>query len=481
VRFRFAIRALSALLFLFSLTAIPPLALSILSADGLSLEFGGALIAALAAGLALWYPTRRAEARLRTRDGFLIVGLLWTGMSLLGSIPFMLTLDMSFVDSLFEAASGYTTTGSTVIVGLDTLPRSILLYRQEIQWIGGIGVIVVAIALLPMLGIGGMQLYKAETPGPLKDERITPRLAKTAKNTFIIYGTLTAACALAYWFAGMNTFDAIAHSLSTLSTGGYSTHDASFAFFESDAVNSVAVVFMLVGSISFSIHFLAWRQLGPACYVRDSQTRAFIFITLFVAAIVGLQLFWTGVIDTPLDSLQTALFQVVSVISSTGFGVADFSQWPLDLPVLMIFLSFIGGCAGSTAGGIKVIRFLILEKQARSHVRKLIHPQSMNPIRIDHHVVDQSVIEGIWGYFTVYMACFALFMLILMLGGMDQVTAFGAVATSLNNLGPGLGDVAVNFAGVGDGSKLLLALAMIFGRLEIFTVLVLITPDFWRA
>jgi trk system potassium uptake protein TrkH len=238
---------------------------------------------------------------------------------------------------------------------------------------------------------------------------------------------------------------------------------------------------MLVGSISFSVHFLAWRELGPSYYARDSQTRTFILIALFVSAIVGLQLYRTGVMDTPLSSLRLGLFEVVSVISSTGFGVSDFAQWPLDLPVLMIFLSFIGGCAGSTAGGIKVIRFLVLEKQARSHVRKLIHPQSMNPIRIDQHVVDQSVIEGIWGYFTVYIACFAVFMLILMLGGMDQVTAFGAVATSLNNLGPGLGDVAVNFASVGEGSKLLLVLAMVFGRLEIFTVLVLITPDFWRA
>jgi trk system potassium uptake protein TrkH len=402
-------------------------------------------------------------------------------MSLLGSIPFMLALDMGFVDSLFESASGYTTTGSTVILGLDALPRSILLYRQEIQWIGGIGVIVVAIALLPMLRIGGMQLYKAETPGPLKDERITPRIAKTAKNICLIYGTLTVACALAYWFAGMDAFDAIAHSMTTLSTGGYSTHDASFGFFDSDAINTVAIVFMLVGSISFSVHFLAWRELGPSYYARDSQTRTFILIALFVSAIVGLQLYRTGVMDTPLSSLRLGLFEVVSVISSTGFGVSDFAQWPLDLPVLMIFLSFIGGCAGSTAGGIKVIRFLVLEKQARSHVRKLIHPQSMNPIRIDQHVVDQSVIEGIWGYFTVYIACFAVFMLILMLGGMDQVTAFGAVATSLNNLGPGLGDVAVNFASVGEGSKLLLVLAMVFGRLEIFTVLVLITPDFWRA
>lgn len=480
VRIRFALRILGVLVLLFSTTIIPPLVLSVVMGDGHATDFAITLLVSLFIGLGLWAPARHHEAKIRTRDGFLIVALMWSGMSLLGTIPFMLSLDMSFVDALFESASGYTTTGSTVLVGLDSLPRSILLYRQEIQWLGGIGVIVVAIALLPMLQVGGMQLFRAETPGPLKDDRITPRINKTAKNICLIYGTLTLACATAYWLAGMDAFDAIAHSLSTLSTGGYSTHDASLAYFDSPAINAVAVFFMLVGSISFSVHFLAWRELDLGLYTRDAQTRTFLLIALIVSAFVALQLFETGTAGSPLNSVQFAMFEVVSVISSTGFGVADFASWPLDLPVLMIFLSFIGGCAGSTAGGIKVIRFLVLEKQARSHVRKLIHPSSMNPIRIDNHVVDSSVIEGIWGFFTVYVAIFATFMLILTLDGMDQVTAFGAVATCLNNLGPGLGDVALNFATVSHVGKLLLVLAMLFGRLEIFTVLVLITPGFWR-
>jgi trk system potassium uptake protein TrkH len=331
-----------------------------------------------------------------------------------------------------------------------------------------------------MLQLGGMQLFRAETPGPLKDDRITPRIAKTAKNICLVYGTLTVACALAYWLAGMDVFDAIAHSLSTLSTGGYSTHDASFTYFNSAAINAIAIVFMLVGGISFSVHFLAWRQLRPDFYTKDGQTRTFLLIALVVSAVVALQLWDTAATESPMEALEVAAFEVVSVISSTGFGVADFSVWPMDLPVLMIFLSFIGGCAGSTAGGMKVIRFLVLEKQARSHVRRLIHPQSMNPIRIDDQVVDSSVIEGIWGFFTVYVAIFATFMLILTFDGMDQVTAFGAVASCLNNLGPGLGEVAFNYAGVSDGGKLLLVLAMLFGRLEIFTVLVLVTPGFWR-
>jgi len=475
-----ALRTLGVLMLLFSTTIVPPLALSIFSGDGHATDFAVTLVVALLVGIGLWAPVRHHSAPLRMREGFLIVTMMWSVMSLLGVIPFMLSLDMSFVDALFESASGYTTTGSTVLEGLDAMPRSILFYRQELQWLGGIGVIVLAIALLPMLRVGGMQLFRAETPGPLKDDRITPRIAKTAKNICVIYGILTAICALCYWIAGMDGFDAIAHSLSTLSTGGYSTHDASFAYFDSPTVNVVATIFMLVGGISFSVHFIAWRQLGPRYYARDSQTRTFLLISLIVSLVVALQLFEEGTTSTTLKSLEVGAFEVVSVITSTGFGLLDFADWPLDLPVLMIFLSFIGGCAGSTAGGIKVIRFLVLGKQARSHIRKLIHPQSMNPIRVDGHVVDPAVIEGIWGFFTVYIAIFAAFMLILMLDGMDQITAFGAVATCLNNLGPGLGDVSLNFSTVSAGGKLLLVLAMLFGRLEIFTILVLLTPGFWR-
>lgn len=481
MRLSVTIRTLGVLFLLFSVTIVPPLAFSIFSGDGYSAEFSITLLAALIIGLTLWVPMRKSADVIRTRDGFLIVGLMWTAMSLLGAVPFVLALDMSFADALFESASGYTTTGSTVIAGLDALPRSILFYRQEIQWLGGIGVIVVAIALLPMLGIGGMQLYKAETPGPFKDERLTPRLGRTAKNIFAIYIALTTACALCYWLAGMGAFDAVAHSLSTLSTGGYSTHDASFSYFDSPAINVVAIVFMLTGGISFSVHFIAWRTLRVQRYAHDSQTRTFLLIAAVLAAVVAVQLFRTGAAGSEIAALRVGAFEVVSVLTSTGYGIADFSGWPLDLPVLMIFLSFIGGCAGSTAGGIKVIRFIILAKQARAHIRRLIHPQAVSPIRVDGAVVSPSVIEGIWGYFTVYVAIFATFMVLLMLDGMDQVTAFGAVATCMNNLGPGLGDVASNFASVSEVGKVLLVLAMLFGRLEIFTLLVLLTPGFWRS
>jgi trk system potassium uptake protein TrkH len=481
MHFGAVIRTFGVLFFLFSTTLVPPAIVSLIYADGELGHFLASYAAAVAIGLSLWLPHRKRSYVIRNRDGFGIVALMWLCMSLLGSLPFMLGLDMSFADALFEAASGYTTTGSTVIVGLDDLPPSILFYRQEIQWVGGIGVIVLAVALLPMLGIGGMQLYRAETPGPIKDERFTPRIARTAQTLALVYVGLTAACALAYWLAGMSPFDAIAHSLTTLSTGGYSTHDASIAFFDSPSIETVAIVFMLIGGISFSVHFIVWRSLHFSTYLKNDQVRSFLVVTLVLSLLVALILWNTGEQPTIQSSLRFAIFEVASVITSTGFGIADFSLWPVALPLLLIFSSFMGGCAGSTAGGMKVIRFLVLARQARVYITKLIHPRLVRPIRIDGRVIDPSVVDGIWAFFTVYIIVFGVLIIVLMMNGLDQVTAFGAVATCLNNLGPGLGEVAANFASIDSVSKLVLVLAMILGRLEIFTILVLLSPSFWRA
>jgi trk system potassium uptake protein TrkH len=474
------IRTLGVLLLLFSTTLVPPMAVSLIYDDGelghLSLTFGAALLA----GAALWLPLRGKPYTIRNRDGFIIVALLWISMSVLGTLPFLLGLDIGFVDALFESTSGYTTTGSTVIVGLDDLAPSILFYRQELNWLGGIGVIVLAVALLPMLGVGGMQLYRAETPGPIKDERITPRIAGTARTLCVLYIWMTVACAACYWFAGMGPFDAIAHSLSTLATGGYSTHDASFAYFDSAAIEAVAIVFMLLGGISFNVHYIAWRALSLGGYPRNTQTRVFLSIVAILIAGVSITLYQTGAKGTFTDAFRAAAFEVASVITSTGFGIDDFSLWPLALPVVLIFASMMGGCAGSTAGGMKVVRFVIVGKQGVAQIRKLIHPRAMLPIKLDGRVVPDSVIAGVWGFFAIYVSTYAAAMVLLMMDGMDQVTAFGAVAATLNNLGPGLGDVAVNFANVSPQSKLLLVFTMLFGRLEIFTFLVLLTPSYWR-
>jgi trk system potassium uptake protein TrkH len=473
------VRTLGLVFLMFSITMLPPLAVSLVFHDGNVQPFSVTIAFAVAVGLLLWWPNRRQQVAVRNREGFLIVTLMWVFMSLLGAVPFMMTMDLGFIDALFESTSGYTTTGSTVVEHLDMLPESILLYRQEIQWLGGIGVIVLAIALLPMLGIGGMQLYKAETPGPFKDDRLTPRIARTARNVCLIYVSFTVACAFCFWLAGMEPFDAVAHSLSTLSTGGYSTHDSSLAFFDSPAIESVAMIFMLVGGISFSTHFVAWRALKVRVYGRDTQIRTMIAVIVLLSSVVAAVLYLEGSGNSAARALRLSVFEVVSVITSTGFGIDDFSVWPLALPVLLIFASFMGGCAGSTGGGMKVVRFVVIVKQAGVHLYRLIHPKVVMPIKVDQRVVPNPVIEGIWGFFTIYITVFAILMVVLMFGGMDQITAFSAVAACLNNLGPGLGSVARDFVAVSAESKLVLVLAMIFGRLEVFTPLVLLTPAFW--
>jgi trk system potassium uptake protein TrkH len=473
-------RTLGVICVLFCATLLPPIGISLFYADGESGRFAAAGAVALLAGLVFWLPFRRTHVNVRSRDGFLIVGVMWTAMSAIGAVPFMLSLGVSFPDAFFESAAGYTTTAASVLVGLDRLVPSILFYRQEIQWLGGLGVIVLAIALLPMLGIGGMQLYKAETPGPFKDERLTPRITRTARNVCGLYVLLTALCALAFWLAGMRAFDAIAHSFSTLSTGGYSTHDANLAFFDSPAIEAVAIVFMLIGGISFNAHFVAWRTFQLHRYGQDTQTRAFVITVLCATVAATVVLASTRTYDTVLESLRYGLFEVVSVLTTTGYSVADFSVWPLALPALMIFLSFVGGCAGSTSGGLKIVRFIVLGKQAAVHIHKLIHPQAVRRIKVDGQVVPDSVVESVGGFLVLYVAVFAGFMIIAMMDGMDQSTAFGAVATCLNNTGLGLGSDAATFATLGGHGKIVFAFAMLIGRLEIFTFLVLLTPAFWR-
>jgi trk system potassium uptake protein TrkH len=480
MRLTVIIRTLGILFLLFSTTLLPPIGISLWYSDGAIANFSATFAIALAVGFLLWWPLRNDANAIRSRDGFLIVALMWSAMSLLGSVPFMLVLDSGFADAFFESVSGYTTTGATVLVGLDAMPPSILFYRQEIQWLGGIGVIVLAVALLPMLGIGGMQLYKAETAGPLKDERFTPRLARTARGLVVVYLVLTTACAVSFWLAGMSLFDAVAHSLSTVATAGYSTHDASLAFFDSVPIEVIATVFMLIGAISYNEHFIAWRTLQLQRYGRDTQTRAFVLMVAVAIALTTLVLFVTRSYETPLEALRYASFQVVSVFTTTGFGIADFSLWPLALPILLIFTGLIGGCAGSSAGGIKVIRIVVVFKQVGIHIHRLIHPMAIRRMKVDGQPLPDSVVEAVGGFFAVYIVMFFIFMALAMMDGMDQVTAFGAVAATISNLGPGLGEVAITFADVSPQGKIMFAVAMLFGRLEIYTFLVLLTPAFWR-
>jgi len=476
------IRILGILLMIFSLAMIPPIFVAWYFGDGGGLAFFTAFFVSLLVGLALFLPRKNAKGELRTRDGFLVVILFWSVLSFMGALPLYLGGIPNFgvADAVFESFSGLTTTGATVISGLDNLPHAILFYRQQLQWMGGMGIIVLAVAVLPMLGIGGMQLYRAETPGPVKDAKLTPRIAGTAKALWLIYFGLTVICALSYWGAGMSLFDAIGHSFSTIAIGGFSTHDASIGWFQSTNIELICSVFMLIAGVNFSLHFVAVRQLSLASYFKDTEFKVYISVLAVVAVISVITLVYHQYYNFS-DAVINSIFHTISIGTTAGFTTDNFTLWPIFLPLLLLFVSFIGGCAGSTGGGMKVIRILLLFKQGAREVKRLIHPNAIFKIRISGKAVPEKVVESVWGFFATYVVLFFIFMLILMADGHDQVTAYSAVAACMNNLGPGLGDVATNYAGLSDISKWVLSLAMLFGRLEIFTLLVLFSPDFWRS
>lgn len=475
-------RILGILLMLFSITMLPPILVSLIYGDGEAMPFAFAFVLTLVTGLLSWLPVREHKRELRLRDGFLVVVMFWTVLSATGALPFMLAAepDMSVTDAFFESVSGLTTTGATVLIGLDALPPSLLYYRQQLQWLGGMGIIVLAVAVLPMLGIGGMQLYKAETPGPVKDSKLTPRITQTAKALWYIYLGLTLACTFGYWVAGMTLFDAVGHAFSTVAIGGFSTHDASMGYFNSVSIDLVAVVFMFLSGINFALHFVALRSRGISGYWGDSEFRFYLFLMLVVTAITIIGLYLYGTYDTLSEAFVNGLFQAVSIGTTAGFTTADYYNWPGFLTILLLFASFVGGCAGSTGGGIKVIRMLLLVKQGMREIQRLIHPNAKIPVRVGEKVVSSRVVEAVWGFFALYVASFTIMYLLLAATGIDLMTAFSAVAACINNLGPGLEGVGANYSDLHDLAKWLLCFAMLLGRLEIFTLLVLLTPAFWQ-
>jgi trk system potassium uptake protein TrkH len=475
-------RILGLLLVFASVTMLPPLIIALWLGESSRVDFSITLVIVLLAGLVFWYPVRRHRQELRVRDGFVVVALFWVVLALVGAIPFVFAEQpkMDFTDAIFESTSGLTTTGATVLTGIDRLPRSIQFYRQELQWLGGMGIIVLAVAVLPMLGIGGMQLYRAETPGPVKDNKLTPRITETAKALWYIYLGLTVSCGIAYWLAGMDVFDAVCHSFSTVAIGGFSTHDLSIGYFHSPKIEVIAVIFMLLAGVNFSLHFLAWRSVSVLIYFRDSEFKTYMTVLTLTAIITVTYLYLNDTFPDIGDALHHGIFQVVSIGTTTGFTTAAYFHWPGFLPVMLLFTSFIGGCAGSTGGGMKVIRFLLLFKQGIREISRLVHPNAQIPVKIGNKAMPERVVEAVWGFFATYVGCFTVMMLVLLASGLDQVTAFSAVAACLNNLGPGLGEVGYHYGDINDTAKWVLSMAMILGRLEIFTLLVLLSPAFWR-
>ena len=464
-----------------SLAMLPPILVSLYYGDGaytLFLDSAGIFIAV---GLLIYLPVRNETRDLRLRDGFLIVTCSWLSMVLVGALPFaMLTSpELSYVDAFFESMSGFTTTGATIFTNVDILPRSVLYYRMQTQWLGGMGIIVLAVAILPMLRVGGMQLFSAETPGPMKNARLTPRIAETAKTLWLIYVGITILCILAYDMGGMDLFDAVGHGFSTVATGGFSTHNESFAYWDNPVLEAISMFFMFVAGINFTLHYVAWRKATTQTYFKDQELRVYILLLVIFITLVTFALYVTNTFDSFWASLRHGAFHVVSVMSTTGFTTDPFYSWGSFVPLLLILIAFIGGCGGSTAGGMKIIRVIFLHHQALREIRLLIHPHAVIPVKYDKHTASSQVMNAIWGFFFLFIASFAVMTMLLTATGLDMVTSYSAVVACISNMGPGLGEAGLHYATLNDPAKMILSVTMLLGRLEIFTVLVLFMPTFW--
>jgi trk system potassium uptake protein TrkH len=467
----------------FAVTFVMPMVCAIVMQDGTFDDFAIAAAINIVLGLAIAAATRRYKRELKARDGFLLVTLSWVLMSLSAAVPLMIALPgISFTDAYFEAVSGLTTTGSTVITGLDTLQPSINLWRHALHWFGGIGIIVLAVAVLPLLGVGGMALYRAETPGPVKDEKLTPRITETAKALWLTYIGITAIGVIALRAAGMGWLDAICHSFSAMGLGGFSTRDASVGSFDSVAIEMVLIVLMMVATLNFSRHFMALRNRSLEPYRRDSEAKAILVLIGASVVAIALLLALRGTYPTFLESLRHSAFNVVSVASTTGFVSQDFGLWPIFAPVWMLFLSCIVCSTGSTGGGIKMFRTLLLARQAQREMKLLVHPSAVIPIRIGGQVVPDRIAYSVLAFIFLYFQTIAVLTFALLLTGLPLVEAFTSVVASVNNMGPGIGQTgpAGNYQGLTDLQTWICTVAMLLGRLEIFSVLILFTAAFWR-
>jgi trk system potassium uptake protein TrkH len=478
------LNVLSKVVVLFSATFLLPLTLSWMLDDGAQRAYDEAILITFSTGVLTWLFTRKAQRELQTRDGFLLVLLVWTGLPAFATLPLLIYLpELSFTDAYFEAVSGITTTGSTVLSGLDTLPMSINLWRGLLVWFGGMGLIVLAVAILPLLGVGGMQMYKAETPGPMKDTKLTPRITETAKGLYLVYVGISLACGLAYWFAGMTPFDAVMHTFTTMGLGGFSSHDASFGYWNSPLIEGVTVFFMLVAGINFSTHFVAWRQRSVAAYRLDPEVRWFLAITLGSSILIAFYLLAMRTYPDLLQALRFSLFNTVSIATSTGFSSIDYNLWPVFAPLWMLLLSSFASCSGSTGGGMKMVRAQLLFRQGRRELTRLIHPAAQLPVKLGGQVVPNSIIYAVLAFAFLYVATMLVMTLALTASGLDLITAFTAVVASINNTGPGLNQVgpATTYASLTDFQTWVCTSAMLLGRLELLTVLVVFTREFWRA
>ena len=476
-------RIFGLMLTVFSVTYLLPILTSLVYDDGTAMLFVTDMGLTLGAGLILWGLTHRFQRELKARDGFILVVLAWLGMAAFATFPLMShLLDLSFTDAYFETISGLTTTGATVLSNLDYLPPAINLWRHELNWLGGMGIIVLAVAILPILGVGGRQLYVAETPGPMKDSKLTPRITETAKNLWLTYALITLACILSLKWAGMDWLDAICHAFASMGLGGFSTHDASVGFFDSPEIEAVLSFFMLLAGMNFATHFVALQEKSFSPYKLDME--AYPYLILMVSSILGITLYlWQqDVYEDFFTSLRHTSFNLVSIGTGCGFASTDFSLWPLFAPLWMLFLGSVAACTGSTGGGIKMMRTMILVKQAQMQMFLLAHPAAINPLKLAGTVVSSRILLSVLGFIFAYFMSVVIFTLLLVMTGMDFLSAVTAIIACMCNAGPGLGEVgpASNYASLSDFQTWVCTVAMFLGRIEIFTALILFTPAYWR-
>ena len=477
------VNVFSTVVMIFSLSMAAPLVVAYIYDDSALLTYDESIVITFAAGVLMRLATMHRKRELLPRDGFLLVFLVWTILPAFATLPLMLYIhDLSFTDAYFESVSGLTTTGATVLSNLDQLPPSINFWRCELVWLGGMGLIVLAVAILPLLGVGGMQLYKTETPGPMKDAKLTPRITETAKGLWLVYAAITTACILAYRWAGMSWFDATCHAFSTMGLGAFSTHDASFGFFNSPLIEGVAIVFMLIAGMNFATHFLAWRERSLRPYRVDPEAGMFVLVTLASCVMIAVYLWQQSVYPGFMTALRFATFNTVSIATTTGYANTDYNLWPAFAPLWMLFLCCFVSSSGSTGGGIKMIRAQLLVRQGLREFVKLIHPAAQVPVKLGGHVVPNQIVFAVLAFMSLYGACVVAMTFLLLVTGLDFVSAFSAVVASINNTGPGLNQVgpATTYAALNDVQTWVCTIAMLLGRLELFALLVIFTPAFWH-
>ena len=483
VRLPAVLNVLSVVIMLFALCMAFPLGFAVFLDDGTRLVFGQSMLITAGAGVVLRVATKGRRRELQTRDGFLLVALVWTVLPAFATLPLMLYLNgLSFTDAYFETVSGLTTTGATVLSGLDRLPHSINIWRTFLVWIGGMGIIVLAVAILPLLGVGGSQIYKAETPGPMKDAKLTPRITETAKGLWLVYLLITIVCFLSLRVAGMSWLDAMMHTFSTMGLGGFSSHDDSYGFWNSPAIEAVTMLFMLFAGINFATHFVAFRRLSTAPYARDPEAGLFLLVVVGSCAGIALYLWANDVYANFWTALRFASFNLISIATTTGFANTDYNVWPIFAPLWMLFLCCFASCSGSTGGGIKMIRAELMARQAVREMTCIIHPRAYVPVKLGGETVENKIIFAILAFMLVYGASIIAMTMLLTASKLDVITAFSAVIACINNTGPGLNLVgpATTYAVLTDFQTWVCTAAMLLGRLELFTLIVVFTPGFWR-